>query len=745
MILRNFQLVVSSLFMVGLKAGAFARRPCPRVAANPAMALVTRDTSPLPIRDLLRRYEFANEVDRALVSHGEIYNLAIGEVEYTACTLRGRLLRDVFLMEADFGSTTKRPKEVQLTSTWISLHMNDHDFLQGAKEVFALGIRPCPNQEKMRADVVHFQTDPQTLILPSPEATSFNGSINVELFAGGYGGWSWARRQLERLGVPKLRTVSIEIDLQTALQHAVNHPEHLFPPKSSTPMDLLQKLPGDCMFVQGVEDIHWKRSVGTSKHEYWTVSASCQSWSAAGLEQGVSDARGMTLLEAIAAARIFRPKALLVEQVKGFRYHKDYPYFLSMIHWAGYDCWHEEVNELSEICPIRRPRFLAIYIRNHADWSKLPAYEKWGSFPTMYPLEFGSWLQSTEQEMQEFTPSQQIKEFYMHPEMFPQKKGGEVSTHKVFQTRVPGVNRIQPVAMAMYGQQHNLDLRALLDKGLHGFFCQEKGDFRWFKPTELALLHLQTDSIVLFKPATKAWKSLGNMIAMPHALVLLLNLWKALGVLPQNLSIHKVFLHVRSQRMQAEKIEIKETAEAWLMANLGEMQNLMQRHEFFSELLGPTKVFDFQWPPDQFVHMQQGPQPLSMLFQPRRIPKQAEDLSQSAVLQEESNQHKRKHRQETEEAQIGAILHTVAVQKEHEPMLTPDAATSPEVMRNMSNSDLLAESQTRVTPFFLPGEYGFVQLHETVHPSHVRDLWHHPVVLAKCHHTGQVLTSDVAL
>ena len=83
------------------------------------------------------------------------------------------------------------------------------------------------------------------------------------------------------------------------------------------------------------------------------------------------------------------------------------------------------------------------------------------------------WLQSTPEEYARFSPSDTEKAFYMRPELFPQKSKEPLSEHRIFQARVPGLTRIQPVAMAMYGQQHHLALHLLQEKAT---FAKKQGD-----------------------------------------------------------------------------------------------------------------------------------------------------------------------------------------------------------------------------------------------------------------------------
>ena len=731
------------------------------------MARLSLENAPIPIRELLRGYEFATELHREHVRHASNYNVALAQVKYGPASIRGMLVQNDAMSAEHYGQTTKPPCVPVMTNIEVSIALTDPTFLQGATDVWAFGVRGCLNQDKKRADAVHLEPTSQSLIIPHPEKTDFSERVNVELFAGGYGGWSWAKRHAISLGAPSLRTISVEHDMTTALQHVINHPAHVFPSGAQPPLDLLSKLPGDYMFVQGVEDVHWKRCVALCRHEFWTVSASCQSWSAAGHGGGFNDPRGMTMPHALAAARIFRPRAILFEQVKGFRNHPDFPHFLALLHWAGYYSWHEEICQLSEICPIRRPRFLAVYLRPHEDWDNLPKYESWGDFETMYPMQFGSWLASTAHEMREFTPQQIVKDFYMHPELFPAKRAQGPWEHRIFQSRVPGVTRIQPVAMAQYGQQHLLDLTLLRSKGLHGFFCPEQGTYRWFKPNELTLMHLHTDPIVIWKPAHQAWKMLGNMIALPHSLLQIVNMWKCFGVLPPNLSVPKVFARLRDIRLQADIVETTEDAEAWFLATPDTLQQMQEIKQRFCQSLGEVSIQDFVLHEHEFLHMWNGKQhqhtlhdmpttsnePHAVAYRPMRtVVHNAESCALKSIPQTVRTLNSAQLNSPDDSMQATSLrFDRPHDDRSHSLMEHYQAERAKTVLLPAEEGDkkrkwqeacphTLAPSMYKscIVPFMVPGEYGKVYLHETVTSVHLVNMWHHEVILADPQTSQQV-------
>ena len=679
------------------------------------MERLTLDKAPPVLKQLLENWEFSDDLCREHVSTQRQYNLAIQQVEYHGNRIVGNLVKNPVMSARFYGQTMKKPEKEMQTQIRVEITMQDVSFLKGANEVWALGVTAASDQHLKRRDAIFFCTTPSTIVMPHPERFPYQQTLTMELFAGGFGGWSWAKRHAEVIGAPKTRSVAVEKDAKVAVQHAINHPAHVFLPEVDTPEDLLDKLSGDCMFIQDVADVRWQRSVTTHRHEYWTISSSCQSWSTAGNGAGLGDPRGMTLPQSLAAARIFRPKAILVEQVQGFRKHEDYSHFLALTHWAGYFCWHEDICELSELCPVKRPRYLAIFLRESENWDALPSYIRWGDFPTIYPLNFGSWIPSTPAEFQALKPTETEKAFYMHPDLFPQKRKENISQHRIFEARVPGLTRIQPVTMAMYGQQHHLSLNLLLQKGLHGYFCQEAGEYRWFKPMELILMHLQTDAIVILKPIEQAWRIIGNQIAMPHALLLLLNMWRSLGKLPKDFRMHALFQKLRDIRMQAKQVQILEDDQAWYMAYPPDMHQLQIRLKTFASLLGEGRIQDFEPSGQVFIHAEKGRLDIQVLCETPLVT-HAYAMSGPVTVEVPKRSH-----------QVSATVDAVKTS-------TLEMHDQQQHAHKKPRIELVPTSETsraQVHLFFIPGEYGVLDVHSSVETSQLCALWHHPIWLQR--------------
>lgn len=320
----------------------------------------------------------------------------------------------------------------------------------------------------------------------------------------------------------------------------------------------------------------------------------------AGREQGLDDIWAQSLPKAFAAARFHQPPMLLFENVKGFRQHPQYPIFGQLLSWAGYQIFHEGVFELAEICPIRRPRYLAILVRRDLTWENLPSWQPWKDFTFSTPLNFDCWSPTQPNEVEDYFPSEATKNFYMSAELCPTRGDRPVSTHRVFQTRVPGLTVKQPVLMAKYGEQHLLDINLLLEKGLHGFFCPDQMTYRWWKPIELALMHLQPHDLILFRPREHAWHSLGNMIATPHAALLLLNAWNLQADADDRINVHFAISKMLQERRTLSTSRTAFLEHAWILTSQSETSNLEVALRKAVEDLAPNSCADFRWPDDVY-------------------------------------------------------------------------------------------------------------------------------------------------
>eukprot|EP00438_Fugacium_kawagutii_P033811 Skav216927 [mRNA] locus=scaffold1838:373096:373386:- [translate_table: standard] len=70
------------------------------------------------------------------------------------------------------------------------------------------------------------------------------------------------------------------------------------------------------------------------------------------------------MLTAFGLARIFRPKHIVFENVRGLRSHPHYASLQRVIQWCGYRILHQCLSEASGLLPVQRNRLLMLLERS---------------------------------------------------------------------------------------------------------------------------------------------------------------------------------------------------------------------------------------------------------------------------------------------------------------------------------------------------------------------------------------------
>ena len=461
-----------------------------------------------------------------------------------------------------------------------------------------------------------------------------------DFFAGGYGGWSYALRSLtEKISLtddaakfPHHYVVSIECDLPSATQHAINHQEALIP-DVVLPFDFLEGLKHSAVIQAMVQSPNWKQAVAMIRPEIWTLSFPCQSWSESSTAKGFGDMNGRSFAYSLGLLRIFRPKFCLLENVKGFQVHHQYEYAMKLVHWAGYRILHQAIYDAADHLPIRRPRYLAMLSRLE-DPKHEHKWLNWGLATDAVPLMWDAWSPTKIEDFPPFVPSPVAKGMYLHPQFLSNRVPAKTKDN-ILAYRVPSPSKKLPVMMAAYGEHHMLPVELLRAKGLQGFFTSEHGTFRWFKPVEMALYHLQIYPMALLKPAKLAWHSLGNSIVHVHALLALANLFAIqFGCEDSNL-VQNMVAHMTHTRLRMRTVVPSEDEFAWYIGQSEDNQELKLRVNFLVAQLNWEGKEPAQWPADTYFHPQNG---LVSLVTHLAIQKTQLDISPTIpfVLQENS-------------------------------------------------------------------------------------------------------------
>lgn len=336
-------------------------------------------------------------------------------------------------------------------------------------------------------------------------------------FAGGIGGWMTALNTLIEHGLPHYWQIGIEKEFAMALQHAVTH-NMLLIPETDVPSDFFRELKAHVMINADIHSRGWMQSLAMVSPDLWTISAPCQSWSSSGKDAGLGDQNGLVLLRSLGLARLYRPRHILLENVKGMKTHRHYMLLQQIIRWCGYRVLHEIMSDLSQVAPVSRTRFLQILERVEE-----PSHLfQWHSWKPRSDAILSQWdaIVPTGDQLKLWTPNHEVLIKYWDYQFVPAHSRDK----HIRELRIPPAHTKMPVFMASYGDQHSIRTCYLQEKGLHGFFYMEDSMCRWFQPTEIAMIHQQQNTQLLLKPARVSWHSLGNMIAAPHAHLILANL-----------------------------------------------------------------------------------------------------------------------------------------------------------------------------------------------------------------------------
>eukprot|EP00438_Fugacium_kawagutii_P030577 Skav232832 [mRNA] locus=scaffold2600:129402:130850:+ [translate_table: standard] len=399
----------------------------------------------------------------------------------------------------------------------------------------------------------------ETLILPLTEDERdimHTHKWVVELFCGGYGGWQQALTFLQQFGAPSFRTLAVDSSTEAVIQYALTHAFQIVHDVKPLHADFLHQFPFDTVIRDDVKSSKWQQCLQWLYAKYWTISAPCQSWSGAGHGAGFDNVDGMSMAHALSACKIHRPRYVGLEQVEGMVNHAHFPVFLALVKWAGYRFLNADVKEIAALVPVRRRRWLALLVRDDVSVEHFqPQAWPLGTIP---PNSFDTLIVLNDVDLPSFQPSQTDAAVYFDPVYLPPFcKARDRAT--VASYRLPPLTEPFPTVMAAYTQQHLINKQDLQARGLMGFFVKQLSPaqgptFRYLHPAEILLMHGQTQSVVLLKPAPLTYRSLGNMIAPLHAISVLLELLQSDKLMNHTLKFQEVAATLVDQRLKASQL-----------------------------------------------------------------------------------------------------------------------------------------------------------------------------------------------
>ena len=533
---------------------------------------------------------------------------------------------------------TKPSNQILRVSLWEPI-----DWVQDVQTVILKAFEIHRYDEKMNL----WNLRPQgahAMIIPIFTGDDIKDTM-VELFAGGFGGWQFANAFMMQIEQKRLTTLAVEKVMANCMQYAVQHDAVIFDSLSCMEDYDMMILGKDHIYNGDVRDLHWQKHVANLRPLLWTVSAPCLPWSSAGKEEGFKTEQGRLMAHVCCLIRLHRPKYVLLEQVANFAQHPDYRAFVKLVFFAGYRFVNTNQVEfaLQDLAPVRRNRFLAWLVREEDAEPMKGPWVSWKHAPITSMFEYGAFIPSTEMDREKYMLSFELKLKYMNPDFLPPLVRQQRKHPLLY--RVPGHFQVQGTFMSMYGHQHCISDEVLAKKGLFGQFCSEAGTYRFFKPQEIALLHTIA-SPVMFMNVSAGWRTQGDSISVPHALIAMSNVFaqeKMITMEPDQMVDCLI-----QKRYRATEVEIREKQEqdAIFLAETRDQIKAMQARFDLLRLDEETKLESFVLQPHRVWHPNMGQVEaryyLGPLEQQIPFPKwiEEEQLSptQSFVLEEKAPQ-----------------------------------------------------------------------------------------------------------
>lgn len=532
------------------------------------------------IRDALRPYEILAPVD---AFQSEQMSIVVDQIIETDTEyLEARVLQSPLPTLAELGK--QRWEWGQLEPTRYRVRFTCAPMLKQcllhANQALLYHYQFQPSRGEVSSNVLFMHPQADGFPIPWGTRQSTPGWY-FDPFAGGYGGWHHATTFLGKQGLLDLKSFALDESLAMVMQHAVTHDSIVC--TKATIQDLATNIPAQDIIVHArIQDTEWRSFFAMLESDLWCISAPCQPWSNSGRSRGFADENGKTALATLGLARVYRPKHLLWENVKGMKQHPHYEMMQHILKWCGYRVIHEILSEASGLIPVNRSRLLMLLERVEEPFFPT-AWISWGQQIPVTPNNWQGLFAFDQHEPADWTLDHVTLIKYWEPQYRPPSTPTNTT---MTQLRLPDGNTILPVFMAQYGRQHELPESHLLDKGLMGFFLLEGQQVRWFAPYEIALMHLHFEEQAFLQPKAQAWTSVGNMICIPHALLMLLNWLNHASRLPPQVTINELCARAVHQRLLAHQTQIHRASEAWYLGTREQIANMQHRLNIIVEAFG---------------------------------------------------------------------------------------------------------------------------------------------------------------
>ena len=409
----------------------------------------------------------------------------------------------------------------------------------------------CAGSLLSSSDPMNLAFDPEAVVLYRPDYIEDTAWTAYHLFAGSFSGWEMAAKWLSKQDSPVLISQHVAFDADPDvmfLWEASHHAKALHAPLRHTQA----WLQSDEIGVAGsVGDNTTLFACQAQTNALGTMSPPCQPWSKGGRKTGLSSDNGWAFVSGLLFAFKAQIMILAAECADEIAQRPHFEVLLSVARQLGFRLVWKQVTSLHQLSPQMRNRWLACWVRADIESKFIGA----PITPHIHPRH--RWLEEDFEFVipriwqQQLLLSDSEKRFYGDLDFLPPAKkktvGPNPTQTQVLYARIPSDAEPMPTLCASYSQQHHLDRQHLATKGAFASLQITPEGFAFFDPARFVSMHGATVDCILSAKIPDAFKSLGNAIAVPHALLPLIIGF--IAVLPDHFDIHAMLQKCWKERV----------------------------------------------------------------------------------------------------------------------------------------------------------------------------------------------------
>eukprot|EP00435_Cladocopium_sp_Y103_P066489 s149_g28.t1 len=383
----------------------------------------------------------------------------------------------------------------------------------------------------------------------------------VELFSGGFSGWSQVVRLLGELDFPLVTALAIDSSESCVEAYRLTFGATRIGPDLKVQLDVDDHLPLKKVIEADILELSWVHLLGTVEYEFGVCSPPCPPWSNASVSPpGLRRRDGALSPLAIALLALIGCKVVCLENVSGMTQHDHWGVIKRWIAYWNLDLRWAKVLDLAEIAPQKRERLILVATQSNDASIRPHICVTW---PKVHPLSMQQFDVLTSVEghwLDECIVSADILDRYLDPANLPKPSGSSRAQKRtkvdVARYRLRTPEEQMSCVMANYGAGHELPEHAVTSGGLYGALLALPSGLRFASTPEIALLQLAIPPLWIPSSRRVAVSILGNAISTAHAGIALLNAL-AFTFDITHIDIADLFTKVIEARLKASMLTIQ--------------------------------------------------------------------------------------------------------------------------------------------------------------------------------------------